>query len=351
MMSLERLRYVDRIPTASGTYYYFRRRAGRVKLPGSPGDPDFLVTYERLLRGLKPSVGKEPYGTFKHVIASYYESDEYQHLRDVTKASYRSVLERLREKHGHRSFVQMGYDEVTKLLALQRDKPGAAHMTLKLLRILVRHARIKKWITVDPTEDVMRRPIGSRRSWTDAEIELFEARWPIGTPERLAFALHLYLGQRRSDVARMCWDWFSHDLQNVTVWAQQKTGTKVTVPVHPDLHEILMATPGPRVGPVLIGRRGKKVRKAAYHGDFMRAAQRAAGLPVDCVLHGLRHTAGRLLAEAGCDIQEIMAVLGHVTVSQAQKYARDAERALQARSAIAKQVANRKSAKSRFMKC
>ena len=49
----------------------------------------------------------------------------------------------------------------------------------------------------------------------------------------------------------------------------------------------------------------------------MRDAIRAAGLPLDCQPHGLRKAAGRRLAEAGCSAREIMAVLGHKTLSEA----------------------------------
>src|SRR3712207_8216643 len=40
-------------------------------------------------------------------------------------------------------------------------------------------------------------------SWSDEEIAAYEARWPLGTKQRLALALLLYTGQRRSDVVRM----------------------------------------------------------------------------------------------------------------------------------------------------
>ena len=39
--------------------------------------------------------------------------------------------------------------------------------------------------------------------WTESEIEQFEAQHMIGSRARLAFALLLYTGQRRSDVVRM----------------------------------------------------------------------------------------------------------------------------------------------------
>ena len=45
--------------------------------------------------------------------------------------------------------------------------------------------------------------LGTYHTWTDAEIAQFERRWPLGTRERLAFALFLYTGQRGGDVAKM----------------------------------------------------------------------------------------------------------------------------------------------------
>ena len=45
--------------------------------------------------------------------------------------------------------------------------------------------------------------LGTYHTWTDAEIAQFERRWPLGTRERLAFALLLYTGQRGGDVAKM----------------------------------------------------------------------------------------------------------------------------------------------------
>src|SRR4051812_7418487 len=57
----------------------------------------------------------------------------------------------------------------------------------------------------DPSPGIKRPKGGKIRSWTDAEVTQFEKRWPVGTKQRLGFALHLYTGQRRSDVHRMTW--------------------------------------------------------------------------------------------------------------------------------------------------
>lgn len=59
--------------------------------------------------------------------------------------------------------------------------------------------------------------------------------------------------------------------------------------------------------------------------SFMRDAKRAAGLPLDCQPHGLRRAAGRRFAEAGCSTKQIMAVLGHKSIVEAERYTRDAD--------------------------
>ena len=40
---------------------------------------------------------------------------------------------------------------------------------------------------------------------------------------------------------------------------------------------------------------------------------------------GLRRAAGRRLAEAGCSTKQIMAVLGHKSIAEAERYTRDAD--------------------------
>ena len=50
--------------------------------------------------------------------------------------------------------------------------------------------------------------------------------------------------------------------------------------------------------------------------------------------HGLRHTVGDLISEAGGTAQDVAAVLGHSTVAQAEHYSRGADRKKRARSAM-----------------
>ena len=68
----------------------------------------------------------------------------------------------------------------------------------------------------------------------------------------------------------------------------------------------------------------------------MRDAIKAGGLPLECQPHGLRKAAGRRLAEAGLSSRELMAVLGHKTLTEAERYTRDADQARLASAAVAR---------------
>ena len=65
---------------------------------------------------------------------------------------------------------------------------------------------------------------------------------------------------------------------------------------------------------------------------LMRAAMRAADLPDDCTLHGLRYTFATRAIELGLDWQTIESIVGHETAEMAFKYTQQRR---QARFAIA----------------
>jgi integrase len=72
---------------------------------------------------------------------------------------------------------------------------------------------------------------------------------------------------------------------------------------------------------------------SVYFGAWFADAIDEAKLPEDCVLHGLRKTAARKLADAGCTPDEIKAVTGHSTSRMVEHYTKtiDRKRRLSAR--------------------
>jgi integrase len=201
------------------------------------------------------------------------------------------------------------------------SKPAAALDTLKKLRILIRHAIDLGWIKHDPSTGIKRPKTKEIRAWTDAELEAFERRWPIGTKQRTAYALMLNVGTARVDVHRLTWAQIDSGGVGYT---RQKTGVAVELGVTTELRSALDEAPRDHVT-VINTDFGRPFTINGFSG-FMRDAIRAAGLPLDCRPHGLRKTLGRLLADAGVSAHDIMAALGHTTLTQAENYTREADR-------------------------
>jgi integrase len=225
----------------------------------------------------------------------------------------------------------MKREHVIALMGAMADRPGAANMLLKRLRILLRFGIDLGWLKDDPTIRVKGYRSKELHTWTEAEIAAFEVRCPEGSKQRLAFALLLYSGQRGSDVRKMVWT----DIVGATIRvAQQKTGTKLVLPLHPDLQALLAIAPR-KHATILATELGVAFSPKGF-GNFISAAIRAAGLPARCKAHGLRKAAARRLADAGCTTKHIAAITGHKSLAEIERYTRAADQESLAREAVAK---------------
>jgi integrase len=316
---------------------YFRRGKGaRIPLPSDMRSEAFAAAYGKAVAGQasqpSPRSQAAPRDTLAWLIDSYRRSAAYLELRASTKRGYDTRLDAIRGTHGSRSVSGLTRERIiAAFLQPYAESPGARLDVLKKLRILIRHAIDVGALKHDPSKGIKRPKTHEIRSWTDGETEAFEARWPAGSKERLAFALFLYTGQRVSDIHRMTWA----DVRNGTIRVvQQKTGEKLTIPLHSALAALIETTKREHVA-IITTAYGRPFTVKGF-GQWMRAAITAAGLPLDCQPHGLRKAAGRRLAEAGCTAKEIMAVLGHRTLAEAERYTRDADQPLLASAALLK---------------
>jgi enterobacteria phage integrase len=315
--------------------YGRRGRGPRVPLPADITSDEFREAYAAFLAGdaasARPKRERAAPGTIAALIESYMRSSAYVELRATTKKGYASRIEALRTKHGHRTVAGLTPERINvAILEPYAGKPGARLSILKMLRILIKHARAIGWLKYDPSETIKRPKTKEVRSWTEEEIAAFEQRWPVGTKQRLAFALHLYTGQRVSDVHRMTWA----DIlpgQKIKVM-QQKTGAKLTIRLHRELRAVLDQATRQHV--TIINTEYGKPFSVKGYGQWLRDAYTDAGLPLDCKPHGLRKAAGRRLAEVGCSAKQIMAILGHKTLAEAERYTRDADQELLADTGV-----------------
>ena len=332
-----RLKYVHAFRDRMGRMrYYFRRHGIRTALPGLPGSDEFMAVYAAQLEGTSKHVELRPKaapGTFSALAIRYYGSPQYQSLSATSRSNYRRIIDGFLEHHGHRQVDQMTREHVDIIIGKMASKPGAGIILLKRIRTLVRYAMSLGWTDRDPTAGVKAYRSKEIHTWNEEELATFEKRWPEGSRERLGFALLLYTGQRGSDVHRMLWTDLVGDAIRV---AQQKTTTKLTIPIHEALSRLL----------AIANRNHANILVTAYKqpfsvkgfGNMMSTAIREAGLPGRCKPHGLRKAAARRLAEAGCSASEIMAITGHKTLAEVERYTRAAEQERLARQAMNRQL-------------
>ena len=328
-MTRLRLRYVDHFTDRhGGARYYFRRPGGkRTPLPGVPGSEIFMEAYARAeAEASEPKARKErgAPGTFDRLVASYFEATEFKTLKAPTQRQYRLAIERLLliETLGGREVKDLRREHVKRIMAKRVDRPSAANDALKKLRILIKFALDLGWRRDDPTLHIKKLKEGEYHTWTDEQVDAFEAHWPIGTQQRVGFALLLYTGQRVSDVARMSWGDVSLDGHRISV-TQDKTGAKLSLRLHDDLLTVLARWPRDAKA-ILPTAHGRPFTTKGL-GNKMADAIGAAGLPDECVTHGLRKAAARRLAEAGCTSHEIASITGHRSLAEVERYTRAVE--------------------------
>lgn len=330
------LKHISRFRDRHGHLRHYLRLPGRkaVPLPGAPGSPEFMHAYQAAIEAAAtdaealPAAPKVVPGSLDALALSYYAAPAYTDLRASTRAAYRRIVEELRASHGRHPVKMLDAQGVRMLLAA-KDRPTAANHRLRLIRALVAHAIAMGWLAQDPTSGVKRRRYQTDgfTTWTEADIAAYEARHPSGTQARLALALLLYTGQRRSDVIRM-------GRQHITPAGieirQVKTLHQLTVPRHSALDAELAQVPPDRLIFLVNDNQRPWKSAGAFYNQFKRWVAEA-GLPADRAPHGLRKGCGRRLAEAGATTHQIMAILG-VSLKTAEIYTRAAE---QVRLAVA----------------
>ena len=315
--------------------WYFRR-AGfkKIPLPGLPWSPAFMEAYETALAGQPLQVGstRTKPGTVRALAVSYFNSPEFCSLKPSSQAIYRGIIDRFCTQYGENRVANLKREHVVKLMAARAEKPVAANNLRKVLRAMMKHAVEIGLRADDPIRDVRAIRVQSDgfHSWSDDEIAQFEARHPVGSRARLAFALLLYTGQRRSDVVRMG---RQHIRDGFLQVRQLKTGVELSIPVHSDLQAIIAESTAGQMT-FLVTEFGKPFT-AVYFGQWFRGQCDVAGLRHGSA-HGLRKAAARRLAEAGCTAHEIAAITGHTSLKEVERYTKAANQRKLATSAMEK---------------
>ena len=338
---------------------YYRRvgQTGRIRIREQPLSPEFWHEYARLLSGAsasppaRRSANNGPgHGTWRWLCVEYFQSAPFRKLAMSGQKVRRAMLSESWDEPLNPTstikFADFPLDRfIAKPIRVLRDRKTrweqrptndgvmqqvqinieAANSRLKYIRGVLAWAleAHDDLVTRNWAKDVPYLKSGSEgwHTWTLDELAAFENHHPVGSKARLVMALALYGGQRRGDIARMGRvqerDGMLQVLQEknrrmnpITAW----------VPIVPPLRAVIDAS---QTGDLfyVVQSNGRPYGKESL-GNLFRTWCKDAGLP-HCSLHGLRKACVVRMIMDGCTPHEVMAVTGHRTLKEIDRYARE----------------------------
>lgn len=318
-----------------GNQRYYVRKPGqpKVRLHKPFGSDEFKAEYDAAMSGkaLAPKrTVKIAEGSATWTVRAYYKSTPFlTKLAESTQEVRRRILDAWAESLEGRPFAQIKKQHVLHWIDKRADRPEAANNFLKALRGLFAYAVERRLISEDPTVGIKKIIVDTDgfHIWTEDEVARFEACHPLGSRARLALALLLYTGVRRSDLVKL-----GPQLRDGTVRIkQQKTKGVIVLPIIDELAAVIAASPCGDTT-YLTTERGAPFSAKGF-GDRMRKWCDKAGLP-QCTAHGLRKVGATRAAEAGASEHHLMAIFGWNDPDMARIYTRAADQKRMASAAI-----------------
>ncbi len=306
--------------------WFVRRGHGaRIRLKADYDTKEFWAEYRDALSGSAPTRTRAApkTNTLAWAIDRYRRSSDWATLAPATRKQRENILKAVETVSGDAKLADISDDDIRDGREDRAATPHSANNFLKAMRGLFAWAVEYKHVKVDPTKGVtMLKGRNDRfgfHTWTEDEVARFEARWPVGTRERLAFDILLYTGLRRGDAVRLG---RQHIRGNVIVMRTEKTDEDVIVPVLEPLARSIAAA---RVGDLtlIVTERGMPFVKESF-GNWFGEVCRASGCPGSA--HGLRKAGATRAAENGATDKQLMAMYGWRDSKMATHYTRRADK-------------------------
>lgn len=333
-------KYLHRERTRHGKVIFYvrrERRGKRVRITADYGTEAFWAEYQAALSGAtapKPARTAAK-GTLEWAIDRYRQSSAWAALSPATRKQREGIYRDTVERIGRVPIVAITPEKIIQGREDRAAKPHAANNWLKAMRGLFGWAAGDgRLISANPTAGVKllagKNDADGFHTWTEAEIARFEKAYPLGTRERLAFAIFGFTGLRRGDAARFGPQHVFGDIINMVT---EKTRDEAVIPLLPELKEAIAAAEAAGVTgrtTYIATLSGEPMVKEAL-GNWFGEACREAKCPGSA--HGLRKALAVRLAEAGASEKQLNAVFGWATGKMAGHYTRKAEKGRLAREA------------------
>jgi integrase len=306
------------------TVWYVRIGKGqRVRLHSEFGSDEFETEYQAAILGKSRPSKEVAAGTLAWLLARYRETAEWQQGLSLTTRRQRDrIFAQVLKTAGNVRIAQITTATIENGYERRASTPAQARHFLDTMRGLFKWAAKAKLVKVDPARGVDRVPRKKTDGfipWTEEHVVAYEARWPIGTRQRVWLDVLLYTGLRRGDAVRFG---RQHVRNGVGRLKTEKTNTTVTLPILRVLAETLAAGPCGDLT-FIAGEHGQPFTRGGF-GNAFHEACRAAGVPGSA--HGVRKIAATRAANAGATVAELEAIFGWTGGHMASHYTQSADR-------------------------
>ena len=328
--------YLHRERTRHGLMVWYvrvNRQSPRIRIYAEFGTPEFTAEYQSALEGKRlPKKGHMVRAGSLEWLANQWKLSSDWHLtKDATKKQRENILDRVLQDNGAVPFASITSADILDGRERRMATPAAANNFLKTMRALFKWACEAGRADSNPAASVKLLPHQGEgfEPWTEADVEAYRARWPLGTRARVALELLLWTGLRRGDAVRLG---RQHLRGGVAFLKSEKTGEDLAIPIPATLSEALEAGPTGDLA-FVCGSSAEPLTKESF-GNYFRDYCNAAGVKASA--HGLRKLSATMAANNGATEKELQALYGWKTNTQSQTYTRRADREALAKSASEK---------------
>jgi integrase len=318
--------------------------------------------FEQIAAGDNPVDARRQYRaalTFDQLTERYQQSDEWKRKAETTrlKDAYR-VDHALRPYFASKRLAEIDEEECSRLFAalcdpleaaklaakagaqrkVARGGEGGARRTIRLLRAMLSWAVKKKLIATNPARGLDLGSDGERdaildlegyaRLWTAIE-ELRSQRTAMQVACDVIVLIAL-TGARKSEVQRLCWRHVDLDGRRIVLPPNEhKGGRKTRKPriIHLPDDAVAILSRYERRGADQYVFEGEEPGTVVALQVPWNRIRKAAALPPELTMHGLRHSVGSHLAMDGMTIWQVAQQLGHAQSRTAERYSHAADRA------------------------
>jgi integrase len=264
------------------TVWYVRDGKGpRTRIKAAYGTPEFDDCYRAAINGGQPRpVARASKGTLQWLWDLYRETHAWTDLSMATRKQRENIMREVLQNSGAKPLSTIDGKAIQN--GIDRRKPFAARHFVDTLRGMFKWAVTAEHVETDPTagKAVAKPKTRGFPVWTEEELEQYEAHWPLGTRERVMLGVFCFTGLRRGDAARLGKQHISKGSvefpHGVITIDTEKNGVRVTIPVLPELAEIIAAGPTGDLS-IIASKKGQPLRKEVV-GNLFKEACEAAGI-------------------------------------------------------------------------